>query len=227
MKRPSFKLAAFLVPALLLAGCLPGARDDAATPPPEAPAPVSIVDEAALAWGPRLMLDENTLESEDDVLSKLQDALADLEATKARNEELAARLKAESQKRAALAVELDDTRSRLTQTQAQLKLKSDRLQKTDADLQAAMATISQLRTTADKNASKAAEAAKLSKLLGDANADNQKLRDQLLHAQLARVKAEQDLIALQIVVARQQALLKRRPPANEATAPRSTKEATP
>ena len=225
MARAKVALVAF---AVAMAGCLPAPPGQTVAPPsesPEAPAPVSIVDEAALAWGPPLVLDEATLESEDDVLSKLQEALADLEAAKARNEELAARLKVESQKRAALQAELDDLQARLAQTEQQLKLKADRLKKTEADLQAAMATISQLRTTADKNAKKAAEAAKLASLLKQANAENQKLRDKVLQAELARVKAEQDLIALQIVMARQQALLKRRP-GPQAKAPGTTKEAT-
>ena len=217
-----------LVVAVALAGgCVPTPPGQTADPPqgsPQAPAPVSIVEEAALAWGPPLILDETTLESEDDVLAKLQDALADLEGAKARNEELAAKLRVESQKRAALEAELDDARSQLAQVTGQLKIKSDRLEKVEADLQAAMATVSQLRATADQNAKKAAEAAKLAKLLKDANAQNQKLRDQLLQAELARVKAEQDLIALQIVVARQQALLKRRPATNQAKAPAATKE---
>ena len=220
---------AVVIAMALGGGCAPTPPGRTADPPaasPEAPAPVSIVDEAALAWGPPLILDGTTLESEDDVLAKLQDALADLEGAKARNEELAAKLRVESQKRAALEAELDDARSQLAQVNGQLKIKSDRLKKVEAELQAAMATISQLRTTADQNARKAAEAAKLTKLLGDANAQNQKLRDRILQAELARVKAEQDLIALQIVVARQQALLKRRPTTDEAKAPKPTKEAS-
>jgi len=222
-------LLAVVTAIMLAGGCVPtppGQGADTPPAPPQAPAPVSIVDEAALAWGPPLILDETTLESEDDVLAKLQDALADLEGAEARNEELTAKLRVESQKRAALEAELDDARSQLAQVKGQLKIKSDRLEKVEADLQAAMATISQLRATADQNAKKAAEATKLAKLLAEANAQNQKLRDKLLQAELARVKAEQDLIALQIVVARQQALLKRRPATNEAKAPEPTKEAS-
>ena len=77
---------AVVIAMALAGGCVPTPPGRTADPPaasPEAPAPVSIVDEAALAWGPPLILDGTTLESEDDVLAKLQDALADLEGAKA------------------------------------------------------------------------------------------------------------------------------------------------
>ena len=64
-----------------------------------------------------------------------------------------------------------------------------------------------------------AEVPVLEKKLAAALAEAAKRRDEFFRAELARVKAQQDLVALQIVMARQRALLKRRPKPDEAKAP--------
>jgi len=215
------------VPALLsvlvlgLAGCLRVPQADLLNQqlnPPPPPPVVPAMEEAALAIGPPLRLDDIVLQSDDDALERLQNALADLKETKDAHEELTARQRADAQRAAALEVELNDLRARLAQSAEQLKLKGELAKKTQADLDAARATLAQVQPRLAEAEKGAAETQKLAAALKEATAESEKLRDQLLQAELARVKAQQDLIALQIVMARQQALLKRRPKTEEARA---------
>jgi len=234
---PRVRSALLSVPvlAISLAGCFPSPRASSmGPPPPTVPKPtptVPAVEEAGLAIGPPLRLDDAVLQDDKSVLEKLQDALADLKEARDTNKELSARLRVETQRTAAVDVEISDLRNQLSALTEQLKLKSEVAKKTQAELDAAKATIARLQPQLEQANKGASEAEKLAKMLKDATAENEKFRDQVLQAELARVKAQQDLVALQIVMARQQALLKRRAKPDEAKAPilppASDQEATP
>ena len=176
-------------------------------------------DGDALARGPALRLDNVALKGESDVLAKLQDTVASLEQATTANAELTARLNAGCQAKAALEAEVAEFRRQVTRLSEDLRAKTDALAKGKAELAAAKATVVSLQPKAEQAEKAAAQIAELGKKLDEALAGNGKLRDQALQAELARVKAQQDLVALQIVVARQKALVKRRPRPTEARAP--------
>ena len=206
------------------AGCLPTLRGRTRAPHP-APAPTaplpaaSPLEAAALAVGPPLMLDNEPLLGEEAVLEKLQQAVTDLQATRNALEEQKARAAAAEQRAVALEAELGTLRAQLTQVTGELKATAAAAAKTKDQLAAAEAAVAGLTPKLAAAEKRAAEADALSESIQQLTAEAEKLRDQALKAELAHVKARQDLIALQIVLARQQALAKRIHRPVEASAP--------
>lgn len=214
---------AFLAALFSFGGCMPEPESD--RPPtgsrrvPITPVPCPATD-AALARGPSLRLGDSVFEQQEDVLAKLQDALARIDDLQSANTELTARLRVTEQGAAARQAELDEFRKQVTALSEELKVKAAALAKTRASLAAAKTTVDQLEPRAGDAERLAAQATDLRKKLGDAQAANDELRNQVLEAELARVKAQQDLVAFQIVMARQKALLKPRSKPSQASAPR-------
>ncbi len=176
-------------------------------------------DDKALAKGPALRLDGDTFQSDREVLAKLQDTLAEIERLKNEATELAARLDAAKQANTALTAQVGEFQRQVAQLSAGLKTKTDALVETKAGLAAAKATIASLEPKAKQAEETAGKLAEVQKQLDESRAANATLRDQAIEAKLARVKAQQDLVALQIVMARQKALIKHRPKPTQARAP--------
>ena len=214
---------AFLAALFSFGGCMPEPESD--RPPtgsrrvPITPVPCPATD-AALARGPSLRLGDSMFEQQEDVLAKLQDALTRNDDLQSANTELTARLRVAEQGAAARQAELDEFRKQVTVLSEELKVKASSLVKARTELAAAKATVDQLQPRAGDAERLASQALELRKKCGDAQAANDTLRNQVLEAELARVRAQQDLVALQIVMARQKALLKPRPKPVQAKAPR-------
>jgi len=215
---------AFLAALFSLGGCVPQTQQDDRPPTgtrrvPVTPVPCPATD-AALARGPSLRLGDSVFEQQEDVLAKLQDALAQVDDLKSANAELTARLRVTEQGAAARQAELDEFRKQVTVLSEELKVKATALVRARGELAAAKTTVDQLQPRASDAERLAAQALELRKKLTGAQAANDTLRNQVLEAELARVKAQQDLVALQIVMARQKALLKPRSKPSQAKAPR-------
>ncbi|MFP4055834.1 MAG: hypothetical protein ACLF0G_03075 [Candidatus Brocadiia bacterium] len=199
--------------ALGASGCAPKPGPSAAEPPEPAgtpAAPVSPEARSALAQGPPLRLDNQVLGGEASLLEKLQDALARLSQAEEAKKELAARLNAATQRNTAAqqeAAELERQVQQLTQMHDDA---AQALAKAQAQLQEAQATIQELRPKAQEADRATQRVATLAEQIEELKTANQQLRDKLLQAELDRVKAQQDLVALQIVMARQRALIRRK-----------------
>jgi hypothetical protein len=235
MRSPLFHLVV-AVAGLWLAGCMPPPEQSPLDLPgdtPLTPRPLAMGSEEALAVGPSLVLDDVVFETEEDVLEQLEEALGLARQAKQVETELTAKLRAETQRAAALEAQAAGLEQRVSQLTDQLKTETGARQKSRAELEAATTALADLEAQLEKTTTAADNAAKTTEELKKLEAENGSLRDKLLQAELARVKAQQDLIALQIVMARQQALLKRRPVPSEAKAPATApishrrKEATP
>ncbi|MFW6162212.1 MAG: hypothetical protein ACODAJ_05540 [Planctomycetota bacterium] len=181
-------------------------------------APVADDDEA-LARGPALRLHSEVLDGEKAVLEKLQDLTAEVEALRREKTELAARLSSGEQAVAAHRAEAEEARRKVARLSEDLKARADTLADAKSALADARATIADLEPRAQKAEEAAAKVAKLTEQLQAARAETEQFRDRALQAELARVKAQQDLVALQIVMARQKALLRGRSKPTEAKAP--------
>ena len=208
--------------SLWLAGCMPPPERSPLDLPGDmllTPTPLAVSSEQALAVGPALVLDEVVFETEDDVLEKLEEALGVARQAKQVENELTAKRRAETQRAAALETQAASLEQRVGQLTDQFKTETAARQKSRADLEAATAAIADLEAQLEKATTEAGGVARATEELKKLKAESQSLRDKLLQAELARVKAQQDLIGLQIVMARQQALLKRRPVPSEAKAP--------
>ena len=206
-----------------LGACAPEPRDDDAPAEGSQRVPITPIpcpaQDAALAKGPPLRLDDAVLDGHADVLEKLQEAIARVEELEAENQELAARLAAREQAHAACQAETDEHKRQIGHLSNDLEAKADALTKLGAELSAAQAELAELRPKATQADSVTDQVADLQKKLDEATATNDKLREQALQADLARVKAQQDLVLLQITMARQKALLKHRATPSEAKAP--------
>lgn len=176
-------------------------------------------DDKALARGPALRLHNDVLDGEKEVLETLQDLTAEVEALRNERAELAARLRAAQQATVARKAETEEARRQVSQLSSELKAATDALAEAKAGLADARASIAALEPKAQQAEESAAKLARLTQQLEAARAEAETLRDQALQAELARVKAQQDLVALQIVMARQKALLRGRPRPSEAKAP--------
>ena len=176
-------------------------------------------DDRALARGPALRLHTDILAGEKAVLERLQEATAEVEELKGKRAELTARLSAADQATGALKAQLAEFRRQLAELSDDLKAKTEGLAKAKAELAADKATIASLEPRARRAEEAAAQIAELTEQRDEARAGNDSLREQALQAALARVKAQQDLVALQIAVARRRALLRRPTGPTEAKAP--------
>jgi len=229
--KPPRTLALGLALALATAGCFsfpPRDSREHSAPRPNRPAPriqrptppsPRLATESALARGPALRLNDTMLDSEQNVLEKLQDTLTALEDAKAAGNELRARLGAAEQAKAAEAVKAQDLARQVAQLTQALETKTVALEKARADLTAAQTTAAALEPNVEKLKAANAQAATLAAKLKEAETANESLGDQLIKADLARVKAQQDLVALQIHLARQRALTKLRARQSQAQAP--------
>jgi DNA repair exonuclease SbcCD ATPase subunit len=221
--------AATALLALSLAACAPrlaGPPGGSAglaplTPPPARPVVVTAApaEQTALARGPALVLDDEALHGEQGLLEKLQDCLANLKQVRDANEEFSARARAAAQQAEAAQAELAETRRQLPGLKEQLKTATEALKKRETERDTAQAKVRELTLQVEPARKAAADAQDLALKLKEALAEIDKLRDQLLQAELARVKAEQDLVALQIQAARQQANVRRRPAPADPKAP--------
>jgi len=214
--------------ALGLAACSPRL----ASPPggvglaPMAPLPSRPVvvatapaEQTALARGPALVLDDEALHGEQGLLEKLQDCLANLKQARDANDELSARIRATAQQAEAAEAELAETRRQLPLLKGQLTAATEALKKRETERDAAQAKVRDLAAQVEPARKAATDAQNTALKLKQATAEIDRLHDQFLQSELARVKAEQDLVAFQIQVARQQTNAKRRPASPDPKAP--------
>ena len=224
------RAAAVLVTlAGLLSGC---ALTEQGTPPPIVPAilprpAAPRVEAMPQPEGPPLQCDGVTFESPGDLLAQHQTLRAELDKARSSNEELQARLRVASNRVQALeALETEHRRQidQLTAERDKSTAAAGRVQAEVTKAQAALATanarVAELEGTAPEIGQLRQRVAELSAQWGDAERRARETKRRVLQAELARVKAEQRLVALQIVMARQQAIHSRRTDAP--TAPDAT-----
>ena len=199
-----------------MAGCGllpgPGAPTSPSAPQPTPPTRGTASDQLALADRPPLLLPEDggIIGDGESPLEKLVEAQTKLRQAREDNKELAVRLNAATQRCTGLEAQVAELERQAGELGDALAAKAKALAKAEAELKAANTLIAELSPDAATARSDIERAASLTRALEAARARIQDLENQRVRAELARVKAQQDLVTLQIVMARQQALLKRR-----------------